>query len=351
MGVDDVKKNLILLIFIMAAVLAYGAVEIDGIKYYEKSEVVKLGMEPGKNGIIKGDNEIEILGDQVVYRDYSVQFPHALKEKNGKTYYNSYLVDGIAKVERTEDPTENIVSLSPGITEKIFALGLGENLVGRTMYCTYPQEVEEIPQVGSMLEPSFEKVIVRNPQIILMEAHYNEGFVNQLKRVGMEYRIYETPKNLREMYEHITDLGELLGVEMRAGILRASLETISEEYRLKGNKQGIKPSIYYALGTGRAEYTAGGDTFIGDILEYAGGKNIAADKKGWTYSLEELISKNPEYIVGSSGSLETLKKEKKYSLLRAVREGKLIEVDTDIYNLPGVRAVKIGIPLIYDSIH
>lgn len=345
------KKIVVALSIFINSILIFAQIEAGGVVYYSEDEVRERGVEVRGENLQAGENTLTFDEDRVDLNGYLVEFPKGRIVEGGRTYYNTYLVEALAGIYEPEEPREGIVSLSPGITEKVFALGLGENISGRTIYCVYPEEAKKVADVGSMLEPSFEKVMVRNPGIVLMEAHYNEGFVAQLKRVGVDYRIYETPKNLEEMYEHLIDLGRALGVEGRARILAASLESRAAEYINRGKNHAINPTVYYALGTGRAEYTAGGDTFIGDLIVHSGGVNIAGDKKGWNYSLEELIAKDPEYIIGAKGDIDNLRSEKKYSLLRAVREGKLIEVDTDIYNLPGVRAVNVGIPTIYEAIY
>ncbi|GLI57009.1 hypothetical protein PM10SUCC1_25230 [Propionigenium maris DSM 9537] len=345
------KKIVVALSIFINSILIFAQIEAGGVVYYSEDEVKEKGIEVRGENLQAGENTLTFDEDSVCLNGYLVEFSKGRIVRGGKTYYNTYLVEALAGIYEPEEPREGIVSLSPGITEKVFALGLGENISGRTIYCVYPEEAKKVADVGSMLEPSFEKVMVRNPGIVLMEAHYNEGFVAQLKRVGVDYRIYETPKNLKEMYEHLIDLGRALGVEGRARILAASLESRAAEYMNRGRGHATNPTVYYALGTGRAEYTAGGDTFIGDLIVHSGGVNIAGDKKGWNYSLEELIAKDPEYIIGGRTDIDNLRSEKKYSLLRAVREGKLIEVDTDIYNLPGVRAVNVGIPIIYEAIY
>lgn len=345
------KKIVVALSIFINSILIFAQIEAGGVAYYSEGEVKEKGVEVRGEKLQAGENTLTFDEDSVDLNGYLVEFSKGRIVRGGRAYYNTYLVEALAGIYEQEEPREGIVSLSPGITEKVFALGLGENLNGRTVYCVYPEEAKKVADVGSMLEPSFEKVMVRNPGIVLMEAHYNEGFVAQLKRVGVDYRIYDTPKNLKEMYEHLIDLGRALGVEGRARILAASLESRAAEYMNRGRGHATNPTVYYALGTGRAEYTAGGDTFIGDLIVHSGGVNIAGDKKGWNYSLEELIAKDPEYIIGGRTDIDNLRSEKKYSLLRAVREGKLIEVDTDIYNLPGVRAVNVGIPIIYGAIY
>jgi len=348
-GSEEVKKTAGIIIFLLITVVTMAVTE--GIEYYSKNEIEALGVVVEGDTLIYEGNKVRIEGARVWMGEYSVLFPEAVITKKGSTYYNSFLIEAVEGSYEDEVERERIISLSPGVTEKIFALGMGDELAGRTVYCNYPEEAKKVEDVGSMLEPSLEKVMVKNPEIILMEAHYNKGFVNQLKRVGVDYRIYDTPKSLEEMYEHLTDLGKELGVERRAYFLAASLKSTAAKYTRLSEEKGVHPSVYYVLGTGRAEYTAGGDTFIGDIIEHSGGMNIAGAKKGWTFTLEELITKNPQYIIGSKKDMDILRGDKKYSLLRAVREGNLIEVDTDVYNLPGVRAVNEGIPVIYEAIY
>ncbi len=338
-------------LLLMMSAVSLGETNIGGVNYYSRSEVEALGVGIEGDTLVSQGKEIRLDGKNVSIGDYKVLFKEDVEITKGDTYYNAFLIEGLLNANKDQLNIERIVSLSPGITEKVFALGLGDALVGRTVFCKYPKEAQEVDEVGSMLKPTLEKIIVKNPDIILMETHYNEGFVGQLKKVGINYRLYRTPKNLEELYDDVLSLGEVLGVELRANILVASLKTTANKYKWLSKGQEEKPKVYYVVGTGRKEYTAGGDTFIGDLIEVSGGDNIAKDHSGWNISLEEIIVKNPEYIIGSKNDIAILKTEKKYSLLKAVKDGNLIEVDSDIYNLPGVRAVDEGIPLIYNSIH
>jgi len=104
------------------------------------------------------------------------------------------------------------------------------------------------------------------------------------------------------------------------------------------------PRIYYVLGSGKTDITPGGDTFINSLVELAGGENIAKEKNGWRYSLEELILNNPDIIFGSQRSIDNMLMEENYSFLTAIKNKKYYIINDDsIFNLPGPRALTEGI--------
>jgi len=100
-----------------------------------------------------------------------------------------------------------------------------------------------------------------------------------------------------------------------------------------------KPSVYYVVGFGKSDFTAGGNTFIGQIIEKAGGKNIAADVQGWKYSKEKLMEKNPDIIVISDkyDSKNNFVTGEGYKDLKAVKEGKVYEIDDNMLSRQGPR--------------
>ena len=105
-------------------------------------------------------------------------------------------------------------------------------------------------------------------------------------------------------------------------------------------KDQEKPSVYYVVGFGEyGDYTAGGDTFIGKMIEMAGGKNVAKEAEGWAYSLEKLVEQNPDILICSKhfDSKAGIELANGYKELSAVKEGRLYEIDNDLLDRPGTR--------------
>ncbi len=238
---------------------------------------------------------------------------------------------------------KKIVSLSPGITEKVFALGGEDLLVGRTIFSNYPEEVKNIDVVGTMFEPNLEIILDKKPDMVIVETHFRKKLITTLSSLGIETTQYHTPKNIPEIHKSITDLGILLDRQLEARGLNASLKDKASytKYLLKGK---TTPRVYYVLGSGKTDITPGGDTFINSLIELAGGKNIAKEKSGWRYSLEELILNNPDIIFGSQRSVDSMLGDENYDILSAVQNKTYYIVNDDsIFNLPGPRALTEGI--------
>ncbi|UUV18690.1 helical backbone metal receptor [Fusobacteria bacterium ZRK30] len=248
-----------------------------------------------------------------------------------------------AKPKNPDTLPERVISLSPGITEKIFALGGEDLLVGRTSFASYPKEVESIDIVGTMFEPNLEIILDKNPDMIIAETHFREKLMATLNSLNIGVTKYNTPTNIPEIHKSITDLGALLGRSLEGRGLNASLKDKISYTRYILRDQKV-PKVYYVLGSGKTDITPGGDTFINALMELAGGENTAKEKSGWRYSLEELILNNPDIIFGSQRSIDNMLMEENYHFLTAIKDKNYYIIkDDSIFNLPGPRALTEGI--------
>jgi len=238
---------------------------------------------------------------------------------------------------------KKIISLSPGITEKIFALGGEDILVGRTSFATYPKEVENIDIVGTMFEPNLEVIMNKNPDMVIAETHFRKKLMSTLNSLNILVTQYNTPKNILDIHDSITDLGALIGRGLEARGLNASLKDKISYTRYILKDQDI-PKVYYVLGSGKTDITPGGDTFINSLMELAGGSNVAKEKSGWRYSLEELILSDPDIIFGSQRSIDNMLREDNYHFLTAIKDKKYYVIkENALFDLPGPRALTKGI--------
>ncbi|MBM7684570.1 MAG: cobalamin transport system substrate-binding protein [Epulopiscium sp.] len=245
---------------------------------------------------------------------------------------------GVKNTQISEEP-KRIVSVAPSITELIYALGKGENLVGRTDYCDYPEETKEVPSIGSLIDPSVEKIVELNPDIVIATANFKEETYKKLEDLGIEVVVLYEAIDLEGAYDSIARLGQILNAEDEANRVITEIKDKIEEVQEKV-KDAPRPKVYYVAGFGKnGDYTATGDTFIGQLLEIAGGDNIAKDATGWQYSLEKIIENDPDIILISQnyGLKEQFVETAGYKELSAVKGDKVIEIDDNLIARQGPR--------------
>lgn len=255
---------------------------------------------------------------------------------------------GEYSITKTHD---KIVSLAPSVTEILFALGAGDTVLGRSQYCNYPKEALEIEEVGSMTEPSVEKIVEKKPTAVIAATHYKPEVLEKLKKANIEVIAIDTPNLMDETYESIKNLGKITGkkYESRALIstMKAKISTVHRQ-----TKKVEKPSAYIVVGTGEyGEYTHGKNSFMNDILEVSGYKNAPQDAEGFKYTLEKLIKLDPYYVLSPAFALEDINTKEAYKGLTAVREGRVVEIDADVFSRPSPRVVDEGIKALLKIAH
>jgi iron complex transport system substrate-binding protein len=195
------------------------------------------------------------------------------------------------------DHPRRLVSIAPSITETLFALGLGNRLVGDTDYCDYPPQAKSLPHVGAMLNPSLEKIVALKPDLVLGtdEANRRET-ADQLERLGIPlYGV--TAHTVEGTIQSLEDLGHVLDWETPTqklvALLRARVAAVARQ--VQGQS---RPKVLFVVWY-RPLITAGRQTFISDIIRRAGGASISDDLKGeWPHmGLEEVLSRAPDVIL------------------------------------------------------
>lgn len=238
-----------------------------------------------------------------------------------------------------EKEPSRVISLAPSITEIIFAIGSEEKLVGRTEYCDYPKEVSDIDIIGNIEEPNIEKMVELEPDIVIAATHFKKEALEKLETLGIPVIILYDGENFEEVYKVIKTIGEIFNRFTEAENVIHNMKQKVEEVMDKVKDQE-KPSVYYVVGFGEyGDYTAGGDTFIGKMIEMAGGENVAKEVDGWAYSLEKLVEQDPDILICSKyfDSKAGIEKANGYKELSAVKEGRLYEMDNDLLDRPGTR--------------
>lgn len=245
--------------------------------------------------------------------------------------YSVTLPDGTV-LELSKTP-QRIVSMGPNITDILFKLGAGARVVGRTDYCDFPAEAAGIPSVGTIYTPDVEAILALQPDLVIGSAHFTEDTEKQLTDLGIPVAVLYDGADMNGVYEIIRALGELTGLkEAGEALATETQKTIDDtiaHYAAEEYADVEAPTVYYVVGYGEwGDYTAGGQTFIGQLLSAAGGNNVAQDIDGWTIDHEALIEADPQIIVIGLGMAADFCATPGYEELSAVKNNCVVELDT-----------------------
>jgi iron complex transport system substrate-binding protein len=241
---------------------------------------------------------------------------------------------------------ERIISLAPSNTEILFALELGDRVVGVTDYCNYPPEATTKPSVGDYIAPNIEEIIAREPDLILATNEHEEAMA-QLESQGITV-VGLDPKNIDEVLDSITLVGKLTGQEKEAASLveemQKRIKAVTDKTSTLSEVQELR--VFYIIWHDPV-WTTGAETFEDELIRMSGGVNIAHDLNGYTdMSLENLIIANPEVIVagigmgtGESLPLQFVQTESRLQDVDARQNDRIYSIDMDIVSRPGPRIV------------
>jgi iron complex transport system substrate-binding protein len=201
------------------------------------------------------------------------------------------------RVNLPDHPPHRLVSIAPSITETLYALGLGDRLVGDTDYCDYPPQARALPHVGAMLNPNLEKIVALKPDLVLGtdEANRRET-ADQLERLGIPlYGV--TAHTVEGAIQSLEDLGHVLDWDQPTLKLVVRLRTrvAAVEKQVQGQP---RPKVLFVVWY-RPLITAGSQTFISNVIRCAGGDSISDDLKSeWPHvGLEEVLKRAPDIIL------------------------------------------------------
>ncbi len=244
---------------------------------------------------------------------------------------------------------KRIVSLAPSNTEIVFALGLGEKLVGVTALCNWPEEAADKPKVGDF-RINREAVVALDPDLVLGISGHEE-LAEDLGQAGIPVLIL-APTNLEEIYDSIILVGQATGAETEAQRLVDDMRAQVKEIRQTvADKATQRPKVFILLDI-EGLWTAGPGTFLDELVRLAGGENVAAkgDQPYMQYSAEQLLLDDPDVILVTFAGADEFRQDSRWQSLKAVRAGRVIEVNADLVSRPGPRIVE-GLREVAKALH
>jgi iron complex transport system substrate-binding protein len=260
------------------------------------------------------------------------------------TKYPITLTDASGTKVTFKKVPKRIVSIAPAETEVLFALGLGEQVVGVTDWCDYPAKAQEKAKVGDMTS-NLEAILALKPDVIFGGYTLNKGAVNKLRELGKTVFTVE-PKTIEQAMDRIEQVGLITNRQKEAESVVKVMK--SEMQQVVDAVASIKPadqkSVYIEFDP---LWTVGKGEFGHDMISLANANNIAADKVGWIEVNDEfVINQNPDVILysnyapASNARGEAIKKRSGWSNISAVKNNLVISIDANLLSRPGPRITK-----------
>ncbi len=263
-------------------------------------------------------------------------------ETAGQAVYPITIVDSLDREITMASEPQKIVSLSPAITEILFAIGTGDKIVGVTNYCDYPQEALDKPKIGDFTNPNLEVIISSEPDVIFIAAGIQVDLVRQFEDLGIKVITLDA-SSLQQVLNNIETAGRVTGNVAQATELVTALRQRIGAVQETIARAASKPEVFFEVWDDPL-MTAGPGSFIDDLISMAGGTNIASDttKRFAEFSREMLLERNPEiYILNSHAHTpDDVKSRPGYSGLEAIKMDRVYTIEDDLVTLPGPRIVE-----------
>jgi len=265
----------------------------------------------------------------------------------------TFLDDTGRKLYLAKHP-KRIISLAPSITEMLFALGLNAEIVGVTEFCDFPPEALNKPKVG-YAQPNLETIVALQPDLILAPKSFlRADILGKLEQLKIPTFMLE-PTAVEDILSHIQLLGRMVGKTPEANKETARIRKRIAD--LSSRLEGLsRPTILYVINS-EPFITVGPGSYIHHLIELAGGTN-AAENANSPYprlSMEEVLKQDPEYILFPVGKFEGIPqaeqdKWKRWTMISAVKQGQLFQIQADLLNRPGPRVIE-GLEILVQVLH
>tara|TARA_R110002111_G_scaffold34705_1_gene68658 strand:- start:1530 stop:2444 length:915 start_codon:yes stop_codon:yes gene_type:complete len=249
---------------------------------------------------------------------------------------------------------QRIVSLAPNITETLFALGAGEQLIAVTDYCDYPLAALALPKIGRGLSPSLESILALKPDLVILSAS-QQKLIQQLEQLHISTQAVKS-RTLQDIRQTIITIGQASGRQQESVALLTQFDSDIRMVQQKVSNQP-RPHVMISMGhslgnnTFKQFYIAGQQDFYNDLINLAGGKNVYQKPfpKVPSISLEGLYYFNPDVIIDifpesddHTVSLMTVRQQwLSLKEINAIKNNHLHIIEADYATIPGPRVIEL----------
>jgi len=257
------------------------------------------------------------------------------------------VTDDMGRQVRLKSEPQRIISHVPSITETLFALGLGDKIVGDSDYCDYPGAAKTVPKIGGYFTPNIESIVALSPNLVLTDGYVPE-LITKLDSLGIPLAVID-PKDINGILRDIELLGNVTGSQKEATELTSDMKKRIDAV-VDAVSSASRPSVFYVFDATDTTkpWTAGPGSFVDALINMGGGNNVAASASDpWIqFNMEELVDADPEILLVDSHmgtaviSPEELKELPGWQNLTAVKENRIYTIDGDLVNRSGPRIVQ-----------
>ena len=256
-----------------------------------------------------------------------------------------------------DGPAAKIVALTASDVEIIYALGAGDQLVGRGEYCDWPAEVLDKPVVKSGAETNLEEILALEPDVVIMATMAQTvDQVNALEDAGVKV-IVSDAQNLEGVYTAIAMIGQIVGKNDEAAALVKEMQDTFDGIKAKTGDTG--KTVYFEVSPLEwGLWAAGKGTFMDELASICGLTNAFADVDGWgAISEEQVFDQDPDYIVTISmywgegpTPVEEIMGRAGWDQLKAVQNNQIFNADSNEITRPGPRLMD-AVKALYDFVY
>ncbi len=237
-------------------------------------------------------------------------------------------------------PAQRVISMSPHVTELLFAAGGGARIVGAMNFSDYPAAAKRIPPIGTNSQIDLERVVALKPDLVVVWQSGNTARqIEQLASLGIPV-FHSEPRKLDQVADSLLRFGRLLGTEPVAGAAAAAFRTrIAGLARRYSKRPPVR--VFYQIWD-RPLYTLNGNQIVSDAIRLCGGRNVFAGLPvvAPEVGVEAVLQQDPEAIIGGDQhdpADRGLSIWKRYGAMTAVRRGNLFTLAGELLTRPGPR--------------
>jgi iron complex transport system substrate-binding protein len=240
-----------------------------------------------------------------------------------------------------------IVSAAPSITEILFALGVGDQVVGDTTYCNYPEAAKTKPKIGGFTTPNIEAILSLKPDFVFMGKE-RPDVAQKLGQVRGISVVTVNQDSIDSIYQSIQLIADKIGIPEKG---KALVQSIDKDVHQPPAGRGPKPKVLFIVGRTPGTVTdliaVGHGGFLSEVIGLAGGVNVVDDAAVQypRISFEEVIHRDPDIIIDMGHNEMVTEAQKraikqlwqKYPYLKAVRRDAVYPISADYFVTPGPR--------------
>lgn len=237
------------------------------------------------------------------------------------------------------ETVDSIISLAPAITRVLLDLGMTDKLVAADTYSAQAMDLPEDLLLFDMMAPDIEQIVALSPDLVLVSSMTlveGKDVFTSFSEMGIHVAFIPSSNSIDAIIEDVQFIGALVGKADEAASLCEPLQAAIQKYRVETENP---VSVYFEVGSSPALYSFGSDTFLNEIIELLGGRNIFADKSGWlSISEESIIAAAPDIIFTNERWIENatdvILERPGWENIPAIKNGNVYFIDDDASSQP-----------------